>query len=179
MMKRMIRLLSVILLATLYAYGEPAAVIEAKANAAEKVFDQKVLGGKAFLSKVAGYLVFPDVIKGGFILGGEYGEGVLRIKGETRAYYRILSGSLGFQAGVQKRSYIIAFVSRQALEKFVRSNGWEAGVDGSIAVVNWGAGMDLSSIDFQKPIYAFVFDTKGLMYNLTLEGTKFQRIIPK
>ena len=178
-MKTLIRFFFIILFVSVYASAEPAGVINAKADAAVKVFTKEVKGGKAFLSKVAGYLVFSDVLKGGFVVGGEYGEGVLRINGENKAYYRMLSGSIGFQAGVQKRSYIIAFVSQKALENFIKSDGWEAGVDGSIAVVNWGAGKDISSISYEKPIYAFVFDTKGLMYNLTLEGTKFQRIIPK
>jgi lipid-binding SYLF domain-containing protein len=178
-MKTLIRFLSIILLVTVYSSAEPAAVINAKADAALKVFTQQVKGGREFLSKVAGYLIFPEVIKGGFILGGEYGEGVLRVHNENKAYYRLISGSIGFQAGLQKRSIIIAFISRKSLENFLKSDGWEAGVDGSIAVVNWGAGKDISSMSFEKPIVAFVFDTKGLMYNLTLEGTKFQRIIPR
>jgi len=178
-MKILLRFLSIILLVTIYSSAEPAEVINAKADAAVKVFTKEIKGGDEFLSKVEGYLVFPEVIKGGFVLGGEYGEGVLRVHGENKAYYRMLSGSIGLQAGMQKRSYIIAFVSKKTLEDFMRSNGWEAGVDGSIAVVDWGGGVDLTSLSYEKPIYAFVFDTKGLMYNLTLEGTKFQRIIPK
>ena len=179
MMKILIRFVSITLLATLFASAEPAEVINAKADAAVKIFTHKVKGAEEFLSKVAGYLVFPEVIKGGFVIGGEYGEGVLRVKGKNRDYYRMISASIGFQAGFQKRSYIIAFVSEKMLENFVKSDGWEAGVDGSIAVVDWGIGKDINSMSFEKPIYAFVFDTKGLMYNLTLEGTKFQRIIPK
>jgi len=177
-MKALIRFVSIILLVTVYSSAEPASVINAKADAAIKVFTKEVKGGKEFLSNVAGYLVFPDVIKGGFVLGGEYGEGVLRIHGKNKAYYRVLSGSIGFQAGLQKRSYIIAFVSQKALENFIKSDGWEAGIDGSIAVVNWGRGKGIRSISYEKPIYAFIFDTKGLMYSLTLEGTKFQPIIP-
>ncbi len=176
---KQIRIIITLLLLTLYSHGESAAVLNTKADAAIKIFEDTVKGGKAFLSKVAGYLVFPDVIKGGFILGGEYGEGVLRIKGKTKAYYRVISGSVGLQMGLQKRTYIIAFASPGILRNFLKSNGWEAGVDGSIAVLDWGGGKDISSISYEKPIYAFVIDTKGLMYNLTLEGTKFQRIKPK
>jgi len=179
MTKILIRFASIVLLATHFASAEPAKVINIKADAALKVFTHKVEGAEEFLSKVAGYLVFPEVIKGGFLIGGEYGEGVLHVKGKKRDYYRILSASIGFQAGFQKRSYIIAFLSEKMLENFIRSDGWEAGVDGSIAVVDWGIGRDINSMSFEKPIYAFVFDAKGLMYNLTLEGTKFQRIVPK
>lgn len=161
-----------------FTMAEPASVLEAKANETIKVFE-KIKGAKEFLSKVEGYIVFPSIIKGGFFVGGEYGEGVLRVKGETKHYYSIASGSLGFQIGLQKRSYIIAFASKSALENFIRSNGWEAGVDGAITVVNWGKGKDFSSISYEKPIYAFVFNSKGFMGNITLEGTKFTRIIPQ
>ena len=170
---------SLILLLSSYSMAEPAPVIEAKANEALKQFAKEVKGGEKFLSKVKGYLVFPSVVKGGFIVGGEYGEGVLRIDGKTKHYYSIASGSVGFQMGLQQTSYIIAFVSQSALDNFVKSNGWEAGVDGAVTVAKWGAGKDIGSISFEKPIYAFVFGAKGLMYNLTIEGTKFTRIIPK
>ena len=166
------------LLFSSYAMAEPAEVINAKANAALIQFKKEVKGGEAFLSRVKGYIVFPSVIKGGFVVGGEYGEGVLRINGKADSYYSIASGSVGFQMGLQKTSYIIAFASESALENFKKSNGWEAGVDGSIAVANWGAGRDIGSISFEKPIYAFVFGAKGLMYNLNIEGTKFTKINP-
>ncbi|RUM75004.1 MAG: hypothetical protein DSZ10_00660 [Sulfurovum sp.] len=178
-MKTFVRLLSIILLLTVYSSAEPADVIDTKADAAVKVFEHEVSGGKEFLSKVAGYLVFPEVIKGGFVVGGEYGEGALRTQDKTKAYYRMISGSIGLQAGMQKRSYIIAFMSKSSLENFLRSDGWEVGVDGSIAVIDQGIGKDINSMSFEKPIVAFVYDTKGLMGNLTLEGTKFQRIIPR
>jgi lipid-binding SYLF domain-containing protein len=158
--------------------AKPASVIEAEANAALAIFKTKP-GAEKFLSQVKGYLIFPSVVKGGFIVGGEYGEGVLKVDGQTKGYYSIASGSLGFQAGVQEASYLIAFVSQRALDNFVKSNGWEAGVDGTITIVAWGAGKDISSISYEKPIYGFVFDSKGLMGGISLEGTKFTRINPK
>ncbi len=170
---------SIVLLLNSYSMAEPASVIEAKANEAIKQFHKEVKGGKKFLSEVKGYLVFPSVVKGGFVVGGEYGEGVLRIDGKTKHYYSIASGSVGFQMGLQQTSYIIAFVSQSALDNFIKSDGWEAGVDGAITVAKWGKGKDIGSISFEKPIYAFVFGAKGLMYNLTIEGTKFTKIIPK
>ncbi len=167
---------SLVLLLSSYSMAEPASVIEAKANEALKQFAREVKGSEAFLAKTKGYLVFPSVVKGGFVVGGEYGEGVLRINGETKGYYSIASASVGFQLGLQKTSYIIAFGSQAALDNFIKSDGWEAGVDGSIAVAKWGVGKDIGSISFEKPIYAFVFGAKGLMYNLSLEGTKFTKI---
>ncbi len=156
--------------------NEPKEIIDANANAAVQQFYKDVRGGKAFLSKVKGYLVFPSVVKAGFVVGGKYGEGVLRVNGKSVGYYSIAAGSVGFQMGAQKASYIIAFVSQDALDKFIRSNGWEAGVDGAITVAKWGANTDISTISYKNPIYAFVFGEKGLMYNLNLEGTKFTKI---
>jgi len=170
---------SLVLLLSSYSMAEPATVIEAKVNEAIKQFNKEVIGGEKFLSEVKGYLVFPTVVKGGFIVGGEYGEGALRINGKTEHYYNIASGSIGFQLGVQQTSYIIAFVSQTVMDNFIKSNGWEAGIDGAVTVAKWGAGKDIGTISFEKPIYAFVFGAKGLMYNLTLEGTKFTRIIPQ
>lgn len=171
-------LMAVLVLLSSFGMAEPASVIDAKANEAIRQFTQKVKGGERFLTQSKGYLVFPGVYKGGFVVGAEYGEGVLRVNGRSKYYYNIASGSVGFQLGVQKTSYIIVFVTQGALNNFIKSNGWEAGVDGSIAVADWGAGKDVSSISFEKPIVAFVFNQKGLMYNLTLEGTKFTRIVP-
>jgi len=159
-------------------HAEAAKVIDAKADVAIEKFKKLVKGGDVFLSKVKGYLVFPEVYKGGFIVGGEYGNGVLRVDGKSVAYYNIASASVGFQIGAQKTSYIFAFADQYALDSFRKSNGWEVGVDGSIAVVKWGQGIDVSSISFEKPIYAFVFDNKGLMANVSLEGTKFTKIQP-
>jgi len=181
-MKRQFNLLALIsagmILLSSYSMAEPAEVINAKANAALKQFKKEVKGGEKFLSRVKGYIIFPSVIKGGFVIGGEYGEGVLRINGKADSYYSIASGSVGFQMGLQKTSYIIAFASESALENFRKSNGWEAGVDGSVTVAKWGVGKDIGSISFEKPIYAFVFGAKGLMYNLNIEGTKFTKINP-
>ncbi len=167
---------SLILLASSYSMAESASVIEAKSDDALKQFTKEVKGGQEFLSKAKGYLIFPAVVKGGFIVGGEYGEGVLRVDGQTKGYYSIASGSVGFQLGLQQTSYVIAFGSQSALDGFIRSDGWEAGVDGAITVAKWGVGKDIGTISFEKPIYAFVFGAKGLMYNLSLEGTKFTKI---
>jgi len=160
-----------------FTMAEEAEVIDAKVNVALKKF-KKEKGAEAFLEKAYAVLVFPSVVKGGFGIGGEYGEGALRVDGNTTAYYKITSGSFGFQLGLQKTSYLFAFASKEVLDNFMKSNGWEAGVDGSVTLAKWGAGKDISSISFEKPIYAFVFGAKGFMYNLTFEGTKFTRFNP-
>jgi len=161
-----------------YAMAEAAPVIDAKVDVALKQF-KKEKGAADFLEKAYAVLVFPSVVKGGFGIGGEYGEGAVRVDGNTTAYYKITSASFGFQLGLQKTSYLFAFKDKDILDRFMKSNGWEAGVDGSVTVAKWGAGKDISSISFEKPIYAFVFGAKGFMYNLTFEGTKFTKFNPE
>jgi lipid-binding SYLF domain-containing protein len=163
---------------TQFSLAKPANQLNADVDAAIKKFEKEVVGGAKFLSKVKGYLVFPSVIKGGFVLGAEYGEGALRVNGITKHYYSMTSASIGYQIGVQEHSVLIAFISEASLNNFVKSNGWEAGVDGAITVSDWGKSKDISSISFEKPIIAFIYGAEGLMAGVSIEGTKFQRIIP-
>ena len=140
-------------------------------------FEKRAKGGKAFLDKkCAGYLVMPNIYKAGFIVGGEYGEGGLVIDGNVTDYYSIVTASIGFQAGAQKRSMIIAFLTQDALNAFRQKNKWKVGVDGSISVADWGGGIDLSTVDFKQTVVAFVFDEKGLMANLSIDGSVFKKI---
>ena len=131
---------------------------------------------RSVLDRAAGVLVFPGIYKGGIGLGAEYGEGVLREAGKVTGYYRVVSGSVGLQLGVQKRAQIIAFMDAEALRKFKDSDGWEAGVDGSIVVADVGAGAQADTKSLNQPIIAFILDEKGLMYNVTLEGSKITRV---
>lgn len=163
---------------TQFTFAKSANQLNADADASIKKFEKEVKGGSSFLSKVKGYLVFPSVIKGGFIVGGEYGEGVLRVNGTTKHFYSMTSASIGYQAGVQEHSVLIAFLSEASLNNFIKSNGWEAGVDGAITVADWGKNKDISSISYEKPIVAFIYGAEGLMLGVSIEGTKFQRIIP-
>ena len=127
-------------------------------------------------SKAAGILVFPSVVKAGFFFGGEYGEGALEVGGSPVSYYNIVSASFGLQAGVQDESVALMFMTPEALSKFRASHGWKAGVGGSLAVVTLGAGGEVDSETLQKPVVAFVFNNRGLMANLTLEGSKISKI---
>jgi lipid-binding SYLF domain-containing protein len=124
----------------------------------------------------AGMLVFPSVVKAGFWFGGEYGEGALDVGHQTVGYYNIISASFGLQAGVQEKSVVLMFTTPEALTKFRNSDGWKLGVDGSVALVTVGAGKDFDTETLQKPIVGFVFNNKGLMANLTLEGSKISQI---
>ncbi len=160
----------------LEALSASAREIDIRTDAALKRFKNDIDGGSEFLAKAEGVLVFPKVIKAGAIIGGEYGEGALRIKGKTVQYYSTAAASLGFQLGAQSKSLVLVFLSKKALSDFKKSDGWKAGVDGSVAVIKWGAGEDINTVNVKAPIVGFVFGNKGLMYNLTIEGSKFSKI---
>jgi len=163
---------------TQYAFSKTAQEIDREVDIAIEKFKKDVPGGLNFLKQTKGYLVFPTVIKAGLIVGGKYGEGALRIKETTAHYYDMTAASIGLQAGAQKYSMLIAFLSDTSLANFIRSNGWEAGVDGSITVSDWGASKDISSISYEKPIIAFIYGEEGYMASISIAGTKFRRIAP-
>ena len=131
---------------------------------------------KELAGKSAGMLVFPKVVKAGIGIGGEFGEGALLVGGKTTAYYNIAAGSIGLQLGVQQKSQVILFMSQRELDKFGKSDGWKAGVDGSVALATLGAGGQVDTETSKKPIIGFIFSNKGLMYNLTFEGSKISKI---
>jgi lipid-binding SYLF domain-containing protein len=158
------------------SYAASAAELDQKANQAIETFRYDVNGADVFLKQAAGYLIFPRVIKVGIGIGAETGEGVLRVNGRSAAYYRTTSGSFGLQLGAQAKSMIIAFMTKESLAKFLASSGWQVGVDGSVALIDLGAGKQINSGNIKDPVVGFIFGSKGLMYNLTLEGTKITRI---
>lgn len=153
-----------------------AARIDLDANEALQVFRDDVRGSDVFLNQAAGYLVFPRVIKVGIGVGAETGEGVLRVGGQSAAYYRTTSGSIGLQLGAQAKSIVIAFMTKESLDKFRDSNGWKIGIDGSVALIDLGAGKTIDSTNIKDPVVGFIFGSKGLMYNLTLEGSKISKL---
>jgi len=150
--------------------------INAKVRATITTFYEKVPAGKELAKKAAGMLVFPEVFKGGVVVGAEYGEGVLLVNHKTVAYYSTASGSIGFQLGAQVKSQVILFMTKDALKKFRDSKGWKAGVDGSVALATLGAGGEIDTNTARKPIIGFIFSNKGLMYNLTFEGSKITKL---
>jgi lipid-binding SYLF domain-containing protein len=122
--------------------------------------------------------VFPSVVKAGIGLGGEYGEGVMLNQQRVVGYYNLISASFGFQLGVQERSVIIMFMTQGALNQFDHTAGWKVGVDGSVAIITVGIGGSIDTDKVTSPVIGFIIDQKGLMYNLTLEGSKISRINP-
>lgn len=162
------------------SHAATAREIDAAADHALAQFRSQVKGGDAFLTSAKGILIFPEVIQAGFGIGGEYGEGVLRIGGESVAYYSIAAGSIGFQFGAQRKSILVAFLTDQALKNFraqARTDkSWQVGVDGSIALVNLGAQASINSATINQPIVGFIFAQEGLMYDLSLEGSKITKL---
>ena len=146
------------------------------ANATLHRFVQQNPSAEELGRKAAGVLVFPSVVTAGMLVGGQYGEGVLIVRGNAAGYYNIVSASLGFQLGVQSFSIIIIFVTEEALADFQRAYGWKVGIDGSIVVVTLGAAGSIDTDNISSPIIAFITDQEGLMYSLSLEGSKISRI---
>ena len=172
-------ILSALLLNVLFPNVSRAATareIDVSVDVALERFSKEIKGGQEFLKSSKAVLVFPSVFKAGFMVGGEYGEGALRIDGKTVDYYNTAAASFGLQIGAQKKTIILVFMQQDALEKFQRSEGWKVGVDGSVALVNLGTGASIDTENIKDPIVGFVFDQKGLMANLTLEGAKMTKM---
>jgi len=156
--------------------AKTAKEIDVSVDVALEQLQREVPGGKEFLASGKGLLVLPHVLKAGFGFGGEYGEGALRIEGKSVDYYSIASASFGLQFGAQEKTVVLVFMQEESLKAFRRSEGWKAGVDGSVALVTAGAGGSIDTTKINDPIVGFVFGQKGLMYNLTLEGSKFNKL---
>ena len=131
---------------------------------------------KSLIDQAHGVLVFPSILRAGFGFGGEYGEGTLFIKGKPETFYNIVSVSFGFQMGAQVRTLFMLFMTEKAIQQFKSLEGFKIGVDASVAVIDLGIGLDLDTNELTSPVIAFVTDRKGLMYNLSLEGSKITQI---
>jgi lipid-binding SYLF domain-containing protein len=139
-------------------------------------FQKQTSAGYELSQKATGILVFPNIIKAGFGIGGEYGEGVLLIDGVAKGYYNLTSASIGFQIGVQSRSQIILFMDKKSLSDFTNTDNFRAGIDASVAVASLSSSGSIDSESLNKPIIGFIFSGKGLMYNLTFEGSRISKI---
>jgi lipid-binding SYLF domain-containing protein len=159
-----------------FCFAKTAKEIDAGVDKSLKSFYKMVGAAKTLGDKAAGILVFPSVIKAGIGIGGEYGEGALRVKGKSVDYYSTAAASIGFQFGAQSKTVILMFMSKEAFNNFHKSSGWEVGVDASVALIEVGAGGSLDTTNLKKPILGFVVGQKGLMYNLTLEGSKMTKL---
>ncbi|HBO70486.1 MAG TPA: hypothetical protein DD658_10365 [Deltaproteobacteria bacterium] len=172
-------ILGAILLATVPAgmsFAKSPREIDTSVDVSLERFYQQVKGAKEFAGTAKGLLVMPNVVKAGFFVGGQYGEGALRVGGKTEGYYNLVAGSYGLTFGGQSQDIIIAFMTEEALKQFRESPGWEAGVNANIAVIDVGAGGEIGTTTVRDPVVGFVFDTKGLMADISLKGAKFTQI---
>ena len=143
-------------------------------NALEDLYEQYP-SAKAMGAKAKGILVFPSIVKGGFLVGGQYDEGVLLKGGKAAGYYNTVQVSYGLQAGVQVFGYALFFMTESAMDYLDNSDGWEIGVGPSIVVVDEGMAMSKTTTTLKAEIYAFFFDQKGLMGGLGIQGTKISK----
>jgi len=158
------------------AVAADRAEIEATADSALRALYQKYPTAKLLAQNAKGILIFPKIVKGGFIVGGLYGEGVLRMGSKTVGYYNTVAASYGLQAGLQKYGYVLFFMTDSALRYLERSDGWEIGIGPSIVVVDEGLAKSLTTTTARDDVYAFIFGQKGLMAGIGLQGSKITRI---
>ena len=135
-----------------------------------------VNGSRELVSKARGILVFPSVLQVGFVVGGQYGEGSLRVAGSTVGYYSTISGSFGLQAGAQSKAIIFLFMTQDALDKFRSSDGWSVGADASVALVKMGANGAVDTTTATAPVEVFILTNAGLMADVSLAGTKVSKL---
>jgi lipid-binding SYLF domain-containing protein len=160
------------------SFAASAREIDRNASASLKTLYKNNPKAKDLADKAVGVLVFPSIVKGGFIIAGQFGDGALRRHGKTVAYYRSLAASYGFQAGAQAFGYVLFFMDDDSLRYLDKSGGFELGSGPSLVVLDSGFGKNLSTTTLQKGIYAFIFDQKGLMGGMGIQGTKITKINP-
>jgi lipid-binding SYLF domain-containing protein len=150
--------------------------IDAKVRGTISRLYSTVKGSRELVAKANGVLVFPSVLQAGFVVGGQYGEGALRVGGKSVGYYSTVSGSFGSQAGAQSKAIIFLFVTHDALESFRDSKGWSAGGEGSVALVKVGAHGAVDTTTATAPVEVFVLTNAGLMGDVSPSGTKVSRL---
>jgi len=165
-----------VLIASAPSFALTKAQIDARADRALAHFYKLNPKHKELAGKAAGILIFGRVTKGGAGVAGEFGEGALRINGATADYYSVASASVGLTLGVARHSEVILFMTQDALEKFRKSENWSAGADTSFAVVSKGSGGQYDSATLNKPVLGFIFGEKGLIGDLSFEGSKITKI---
>lgn len=155
---------------------DKAKKIDASADEALDRFYKQVKDADSFVRKSKALLIMPNVVKAGLIVGGEYGRGPLRINGKTVDYYNVVAGSFGAQIGAEAKDWVIMFMTDAALKKFRESKGWEAGVDGNVAVITTGGGDSGTTRNADGEIIGFVYDVKGLFADVSFKGAKFTKL---
>jgi lipid-binding SYLF domain-containing protein len=158
-------------------FAATKAQIDARVSVALSQFQGLNPSNSKLINDAAGVLIFPRVTKAGAGVAGERGEGVLQVKGQTQGYYSVSSASVGLTLGVAKHKEVILFMTPEALTKFESSKGWSIGADTGIAMISKGAAGDYDTETLHKPILGFIFGEKGLIADVSLEGSKINQII--
>jgi len=156
-------------------FAQKSAELNKKVDAALAQLTSSTPAAAQLAKTAKGILMFPSVKKGGFIVGGQYGEGALRVGGTTQGYYKTTAASFGLQAGGQKFGYAMFFMKDNALDYLKNSKGWEIGVGPEVTVVDAGAAASLSTSTARSDIYVFFFGQKGLMGGLSIQGSKITK----
>lgn len=167
------------LLPALPAHAETAETIDARVNLAlRKLWESP--GTRGLADRARGVLVMPNVVKGGFVIGGAYGEGALRLPetqySQTAGYYSVAAALLGLQIGVQRTAHALFFLTDKALRQFQVADGWEIGADAEVTLADNGFNAQINTTEFDKPVVAVVFDEDGLMIGASLEGAKYSPV---
>jgi len=160
------------------ALAASASEIDRSATQALSMLYATTPGARALADKSKAILIFPSIVKGGFIVAGQLGDGALRKRGRTVGYYRSIAASYGFQAGAQSFGYVLFFMDEASLAYLNKSGGWELGTGPSLVVLDKGFGKNLSTTTLQKGVYAFIFNQKGLMGGIGIQGSKITKINP-
>jgi lipid-binding SYLF domain-containing protein len=160
----------------LSAWPDSREAIDAQAQQALQRLAEHSPAAADLAGQASGVLVFPDVVKVGFGVGGQYGEGALLIDGKPVDYFATAGASFGLQLGAQYKSEVILFMTPAALDSFRNSHGWDVGVEGGVAIMDASVGTKAGNSQLDQPIIAFIFSNQGLMGNLTLEGSKITPI---
>ena len=160
------------------AFAASAAEIDSEVSVALKNLYAQSPAAKTLGETAKGILVFPSIVKGGFIVGGEYGNGALRKNGRTAGYYNTAAASYGLQAGVQSFGYALFFMDNASLEYLDKSRGWEIGVGPSVVIFDEGMGKSIGTTASHEGVVAFIFGQKGLMAGIGLKGSKITSITP-
>lgn len=175
-------LLSLLVMSTLavdLTLADSASEIDRKATEVLKTLYDTTPGAKVLGAEAKGILIFPKIVKVGFLFGGQMGDGAMRKGGKTTGYYRSVSASFGLQAGVQAFDYVLMFMDDASLNYLERSSGWELGTGPSIVIADKGIAISATTTTIRKGVYAFIFGQQGVMAGIELQGSKITQITPE
>ncbi|WP_424136029.1 YSC84-related protein [Roseomonas chloroacetimidivorans] len=159
------------------AQAATAAEIGAEVNAA-LVRLRGMENIRPLFSQARAVLVFPRIIQGGFVVGGQYGEGALLRGNAISGYYNIAGASFGLLIGAQAAGLAMFFMTDESLNALMRADGWEIGTGPTVVALDRGLQANITATTLREPVYAVTFNQQGLMAAIALNGTKITRINP-